>query len=200
MLLFGFLFKKKNIAAAVLSLIEPSLRENMSLMEDMMNERLEELEKQMLQSLRQERRRQMALESILESQNRILKIIEPQEISPTLEALISLAENLALTRHAEQIEPESDILFNKLSNLMDCFDLTLVSETGVLFDPEKHEACAARCVWEHQDGLVLEIIRPGFLLRDKVLRYATVVVNRHVYDDADEDSMELYDEIGDYSC
>ena len=70
---------------------------------------------------------------------------------------------------------------------MDCFDLTLVSERGVDFDSEKHEACGARCAPDHRDGSVLEIVRPGFLLRGKVLRCATVVVNRHDYDNVNDD-------------
>ena len=179
--MFDFFVNKKEIAAEVLSLIEPYLRESLSSMENSLNEKLAGLEKQQQQNLRHERRRQTALESIFENQNIILRILEKQEMSPPLEALISLAENFALTRLAEPVTPESDILYNKLTDLMNCFDLTLVSERGVRFDPERHEACGARCVPYQQDGLVLEIVRPGFLLRDKVLRYATVVVNRHDY-------------------
>jgi molecular chaperone GrpE (heat shock protein) len=142
----------------------------------------------------------MALQSILENQNGIIKALEQQGISHTLEALISFAENFALMHYSKPVTPESEILFSKLSSLMDCFDLAMVSETGVQFDPEKHEACAARCELDHQDGLVLEIVRPGFLLRNKVLRYAIVVVNRHDYNEADEGSGAPDDESGEVSC
>ena len=160
------------ICSEYISAMSSSFAERLS----MVNSSLEE---QMQQSLRYERRRQMALESILENQDKTLQALEHQEITPPIEALTSLAENFALTRLAKPDTPESTILYDKLINLMNCFDLTLVSETGVNFDPEKHEACGARCVQDSQDGTVLEIVRPGFLLRGKVLRCATVVVNRH---------------------
>ena len=141
--------------------------------------RIAGVEEQMQQSLRHERRRQIALESVLET----LRALERKEASPTREALMSLAENLALTRLAARDNPEIDILYSKLTNLMRCFDLALISDIGVPFDPEIHEACGARCEPAFEDGSILEIVRPGFLLRDEVLRCATVIVNRHGRDE-----------------
>ena len=183
--MFGIFVNKKELAAEIAANIRNEI--------DELKQNLAGVEEQMQQNLRQERRRQMALESILENQDKILQALERQEVSPPLEALMSLAENFTLTYLSEPDTPESAILFNKLSNFMDCFDLALVSETGVSFDPEKHEACEARCVPDRRDGEVLEIVRPGFLLRGKVLRCATVVVNRHEYDDIGEGRPMSYD-------
>jgi molecular chaperone GrpE (heat shock protein) len=163
-----------------LSLVELSLKESLSSMGCSLDERLAEVEERLQQSLRHERRSQMALESILETQNKTLEALGRQEISPPIEALMSLAENFALTRLAEPNTSDS-ILYNKLSKLMDCFDLALVSEIGVQFDHDKHEACGARYEPDSPDGAVLEIVRPGFLMKGTVLRYATVIVNRHDY-------------------
>ena len=94
--------------------------------------------------------------------------------------------------------PEFSILYRKLTGLMDCFHLTLISELGVDFDSEKHEACGSRCVWDCKDGSILEIVRPGFLLRGRVLRYATVIVNRHDYSSInDNNSINDYGSIDD---
>lgn len=141
-------------------------------------ERLTLLEDLLQQTQRQERRRQMALESLLESQAQALQALERLELSPPLEALMALSENLALTHLAQPQTSESAIQRNKLEELLACFGLTLLAEVFVAFDPAQHEACQARCDPHRPEDVVLEVVRPGFLLRGKVLRFATVVVNR----------------------
>lgn len=46
------------------------------------------------------------------------------------------------------------------------------------FDPRHHDAVAAEADATKPDGVVLRILRPGYLLNDKPLRPAMVVVNR----------------------
>jgi molecular chaperone GrpE (heat shock protein) len=134
------------------------------------------------QTQRQERRRQMALETILENQG---KILEKLESRPPLEALEALAENLTLACLARPGDREFSILYRKLVDLLACFELSPILDEGDRFDPERHEACAARCNIVYPEDSVLEVVRPGFLLKGKVLRCATVVVNR--YDAKPED-------------
>lgn len=143
-----------------------------------LEERLALLEELLQQSQRQERRRQMALESLLESQTQTLEALARLELSPPLEALMALSETLALAYLTQPKTPESAIQYKKLEALLACYGLTLLDEVRVAFDPARHEACQARCDPCHPEDVVLEVVRPGFLLRDKVLRFATVVVNR----------------------
>jgi molecular chaperone GrpE (heat shock protein) len=161
-----------------LTLMGASLEDRLSLLSASVEDHLGELEEQMQQSLRQERRRQMALESMLETQNKTLEILDRPEMSPPLEALMALAENFILAHMAEPDTPTSEVLRGKLSDLMACFDLSAIAETEVAFDPAIHEACGANCDPSRPENSVLTIVRPGFFLRDKVLRCATVVVNR----------------------
>jgi molecular chaperone GrpE (heat shock protein) len=125
---------------------------------------------------RQERRRQVALETILENQD---KILEKLKSPPPLEALEALAENLALAYLARPADSEFSILYGKLTDLLACFGLSPITDKGARFDPERHEACAALCDLACPEDSVLEVVRPGFLLKGKVLRCATVVVNRY---------------------
>jgi molecular chaperone GrpE len=53
-----------------------------------------------------------------------------------------------------------------------------VGETGERFDPERHEAVEVRESDEVEDRTVLEVVRSGFAMRDRVLRPAQVVVSR----------------------
>jgi molecular chaperone GrpE (heat shock protein) len=148
-------------------------------------ERLSDMNEWEQQAQRQERRRHMALETLLENQNKILEKLQP---SPPLEALMALAENLALAYLARPADKEFSVLYNKLTDLLACFNLSLVVDEGSRFDPTRHEACAAFCNRARPEDSVLEIVRPGFLLKGKALRCATVVVNRY---DAEPESPRL---------
>ncbi|MDR1378669.1 MAG: nucleotide exchange factor GrpE [Synergistaceae bacterium] len=161
-------------------------------------DRLAELEEQIRQAQRQERRRQTAIESILETEGKILeaqervieermeeKMEEKMETPPPLEAIMALADNLALACLSKPKDPASSILQGKLTDLLACYGLSLITDVGNAFDPERHEACAARRNSTRPENTVLEVVRPGFLAKGKVMRYAMVVVNR--YDAEPED-------------
>ncbi|MDR2137431.1 MAG: nucleotide exchange factor GrpE [Synergistaceae bacterium] len=142
-------------------------------------ERLVGLEEQIQQTQRQERRRQMAIESLLENQGKIMETQKRLETPPPLEAITALADNLALVCLSKSEDPVYSILYGKLTELLACYGLSLVADVGNDFDPDRHEACAARRNSTRPENTVLEVVRPGFLSKGKVLRYATVVVNRY---------------------
>jgi molecular chaperone GrpE len=56
--------------------------------------------------------------------------------------------------------------------------VTRFGEVGERFDPERHEAVAARPSDEHPDGTILDVVRAGYQRGDHVLRPAQVVVAR----------------------
>jgi molecular chaperone GrpE len=160
-------------------LLKDSLEDSLAPLSGAVNsltERFSGVEDWEQQAQRQERRRQTALETILENQS---KILEELKASPPLEALEALAENLALAYLGRPADKEFSILYGKLTDLLACFGLSLVVDKGNRFDPERHEACAALCNRTYPEDSVLDIVRPGFLLKGKVLRCATVVVNRY---------------------
>jgi molecular chaperone GrpE len=49
-------------------------------------------------------------------------------------------------------------------------------EPGVAFDPNRHEAVMQQPGTDFQPGQVVQVLQQGFLLHDRVLRPATVVV------------------------
>jgi len=55
---------------------------------------------------------------------------------------------------------------------------TRFGEPGERFDPERHQAVAARPSDEHPDGTILDVVRAGYQRGDRVLRPAQVVVAR----------------------
>ena len=47
---------------------------------------------------------------------------------------------------------------------------------GTAFDPHVHEAVMQQPTNDHAPGAVVQVVQPGFLLHDRVLRPAGVVV------------------------
>lgn len=56
--------------------------------------------------------------------------------------------------------------------------LTAVDETGVLFDPNRHEALGAVQDPNLPDGFVTQVAMKGYVLKDRLLRPAKVLVNK----------------------
>ncbi|MDR3230004.1 MAG: nucleotide exchange factor GrpE [Synergistaceae bacterium] len=177
--MFDFFARKKELRTEglrrdIVSDVEKIWAETISALE----ERFSALEEQTQQIQRQERRRRMALESLLEGQNNALEALARLEMSPPLDALMALAENLALSFLAEPESPMLQVLYGRLTDLLSCFGLSLVTDVNSAFDPEKHEACSVRCDFSRPENSVLEVVRPGFFLGTRLLRCATVIVNR----------------------
>lgn len=70
-----------------------------------------------------------------------------------------------------------DLIFNKLKNAMEQKGLKKMEiEAGSDFDPEFHEAITQIPAPEESlKGKIVDVIEPGYLLNDKVIRYAKVV-------------------------
>ena len=147
--------------------------------------RIEGIEDRLQQMQRAERRRDAALEGLLEDQSSVLKTLTGiKEESSRIDAILTFAESMTLwLLQAEETGDASGtneikILASKLRALLAEFGLASIAETGVPFDTTLHEACASRSDPGRPERDVLEIVRPGFLCEGRVLRCATVVVNR----------------------
>ena len=151
-------------------------------------DRLAALENRLTQADRQERRRQAALENLLDDQRAGLEILN--RLAGPSPAVLDFAAAFALERLARtgpgQAEPfESQghpggtaILDRKFEALLAHFELELVAEPGAAFDPARHEACDVGFDPGQPESVVLQVVEPGFIRRGEVLRYASVVVNR----------------------
>ncbi len=77
-------------------------------------------------------------------------------------------------------EPFSEgvnLVYNKLYNVLKQKGLQEMETTGSDFDPEKHEAIT-EIPNEEMKGKVVDTIEKGYLLNDKIIRHAKVVVGK----------------------
>jgi molecular chaperone GrpE len=70
------------------------------------------------------------------------------------------------------------LVFNKLRNRLQARGLKAMESVGQEFDVEKHEAITEVPVPDNQKGKVTDEIEKGYLLNDKIIRFAKVVVGK----------------------
>ena len=98
-----------------------------------------------------------------------------------ISALLPVLDNFERALVAEGSSIDSlksgvQMIFRQLQEALATEGLTPVPAVGEQFDPQKHEAALRDESGEHPDNTVLEELRRGYYLKDKVIRPAMVKV------------------------
>jgi molecular chaperone GrpE len=156
------------------------LEEQFCLENNSLKERLESMEEQLRLAQRQERRRQLLLDFLKESSSAVQSTLDRMELnSPSLESLLVFAESFLLAHIASPESPDKHILKNKFFGLLQIYGITPILDLHVPFNPEIHQACGAVQLEDLPDGLVVQIVRPGFIKNEALFRPALVMVNQN---------------------
>jgi molecular chaperone GrpE len=71
------------------------------------------------------------------------------------------------------------LVYNKFKGLLSSKGVTEMTSTGELFDPELHEAITEiPAPTEEMKGKIIDTIEKGYMLNDKIIRHAKVVVGK----------------------
>jgi len=102
-----------------------------------------------------------------------------------LERLIPILDNFELGLNAARssaadspILAGMDMVAKQLSDFLASSGVEPVNAVGQPFDPNLHEAVAQEASATVPEGVVIQQLRKGFKLRDRLLRPATVVVSK----------------------
>ncbi len=98
-----------------------------------------------------------------------------------IETLLSLSDNIFYAQKAMEgpARESLSILQQQIKRLLTSFDIQLLLQEKVPFDDRVHEAKEVVFRQELPDLQVVHVLRPGYILKDGLLRPAWVVVNRH---------------------
>lgn len=88
--------------------------------------------------------------------------------------ITSAQEEGSASKHVEGME----LTLKMLVGIMEKFGIQEMNPEGEAFNPEYHEAMSARETDEAAPNTVLQVMQKGYLLHDRVLRPAMVVVAR----------------------
>jgi len=70
-----------------------------------------------------------------------------------------------------------DMIFRQLMSTMEAEGLTVMNAVGTPFNPEFHQAVMTVETDEYEEGIVVEELQKGYMLKDKVIRPAMVKVS-----------------------
>ena len=128
-----------------------------------MQAEMENLRKRLIRDL--EKSRKFALEGVmkdlLQVRDSLERGLEVTGESATVEALIEGQE----------------LTLRMLEKVMQDHNLELIDPAGQPFDPELHEAMTVMPSDELEENTVMEVLQKGFLLHDRLIRPAMVVVS-----------------------
>ncbi len=103
-------------------------------------------------------------------------------ISALLPVLDDFARAKANAESGESKEPFSEgvmLVYNKLHTTLEQRGLAAMESNGTDFDPEFHEAITEiPAPTEEMKGKVIDTVETGYTLKDKIIRYAKVVVGK----------------------
>jgi len=79
----------------------------------------------------------------------------------------------------EQFSEGVSLVYNRLNSTLQALGLKVMDSTGQPFDPEWHDAITdIPAPTEDLKGKVIDTIEKGYLLNDKIIRHAKVVVGK----------------------
>ncbi|MBP1999142.1 molecular chaperone GrpE [Paenibacillus shirakamiensis] len=104
--------------------------------------------------------------------------------SKLITELIPVVDNLDRALSAVQVQAEGesfakgvDMIFRQLEGILKNEGLQVMETVGQPFNPEYHQAIMTVETDEYEEGIVVEELQKGYLLKDKVLRPAMVKVS-----------------------
>ncbi|MES2391674.1 MAG: nucleotide exchange factor GrpE [Acidobacteriota bacterium] len=99
-------------------------------------------------------------------------------VQSTVEPFLGVMDNFALALKADgdvtQLRAGVQLILKQMEEALRNLNVQPVETVGTQFDPRVHEALGSIETVEHPDHQVLEEIRRGYKLRDKLLRPALV--------------------------
>ena len=99
-----------------------------------------------------------------------------------LEELLPILDNFEMGMQAASQDQSSmiyvgmDMVRKQLTEFLSSCGVTEIPSEGKAFDPNVHEAVSQEVAEGVEDGTIIRVMRRGFMLRDRLLRPATVVV------------------------
>lgn len=70
-----------------------------------------------------------------------------------------------------------EIVHNEIINTLKSLSVVRIDSVGQKFDPNMHQALMQRSEQDKENGIVLEEFQKGYMINDKVIRPAKVIVN-----------------------
>ena len=95
-----------------------------------------------------------------------------KNLLPVLDSIDSAKKN-----GDEEVKKGIELIKKQLMEVLEKYGLNTIDAIGKKFNPEFHECLMHENNSEKEDGIILEELQKGFMLKDKVLRHSKVKIN-----------------------
>ena len=95
---------------------------------------------------------------------------------PVADDMDRAMEAIASSSDIEALRAGVELIAQKFREALHTFGVSEIEARGLELDTDRHEAVARFQAGEQQRGKIVDVVQKGYLLRDKVLRFAKVVV------------------------
>ncbi len=123
------------------------------------------------------------LENVRKRNQRELENSRRYGIERFAQELLAVRDSLEMGLEAASEEPSVEVLtagkkatLKQLKQLMERFSISELNPLGEAFDPELHEAMTTQPSEEYKPGQVMAVIQKGYLIHDRLLRPARVII------------------------
>ena len=116
---------------------------------------------------------------MLREQSEILKMAAHEVIGALLPVIDDFERALAHEIDGNQVDEYKggmQMVYGQLVEVLKKNGLVALEPAGEPFDPTKHEAIMKVASEEHPEGTVVKVVEKGYLLKDRVIRPAKVMV------------------------
>ena len=153
-----------------------ALQEQLEKKEIENKELLEKIKYSQAELVNYRRRKDEETEALLKYSNKdIITDIIP--IIDNFERAISLDDN-NLEDELSKFLTGFKMIYSQLTEVLRSYDVTTIERRGEIFDSTQEQALMTDTVEGKQDDEVLEVLLKGYKLKDRVIRPATVKVNK----------------------
>ena len=112
-------------------------------------------------------------ESVLRTRSQIIG-----DLLPTLDAFQMGMQEVEKDESTKNIFVGISMAYKQMENILGEYGLELINPVGSEFDPKYHEALSHQTSEEVAEGFVIQTIRTGYKMKDKLLRPASVIISQ----------------------
>jgi len=100
-----------------------------------------------------------------------------KDILPVIDDVERAIQNIDQSKDIEAVKTGINLIYSKLIDFMKQNGVTAIETTDNEFDLDKHEAVTKiPAPSEEMKGKIVDVIKKGYMLNDKVIRYSQVVI------------------------
>lgn len=100
------------------------------------------------------------------------------DLLPVLDAFQMGMNEVEKEESTKNIFVGLSMAYKQMESVLNEYGLEIVDPKGTIFDPKYHEALSYKSDEEVEEGYVLQTVRVGYKMRDKLLRPASVIISQ----------------------